>query len=420
MNRLTASLLAALEAFIVVAIGVFLPLVPLTLLWAIQYDFSVDWFVFWRAAADIWLLGNGVDLTVTLNDATLQIVGIRAAAEPFIVSFAPLAFALFTVLMGVRTGRRSVRSGSWLAAIITSFAVFVVFAGIVGITAINAIASPSPWQAFVVPALVWGLGLVAGVGIELAVGDTDDPVLERIEDLRDRMPSHIDSIIVSALRAATGAVALLIVGAGLVVTVSIALGFSSVVSLYEAAQVGVVGGVAVTIAQIAFMPNIVIWTASWLVGPGFTLGEGSIVSPSGTITGPVPSIPLLGSLPSNDLAFGFLGLAVPLIAGFIAALSARDQVIAALGIRSRVGYLALSAVVIGVIAGGEMALLAWWSAGAAGPSRFESVGPQPLLAGAMCAALVTVGALVGMASGSSERVASSARSAARGMRSHDG
>ncbi|GAB2509516.1 cell division protein PerM [Paramicrobacterium agarici] len=419
MNRLTASLLAALEAFIVVAIGVFLPLVPLTLLWAIQYDFSVDWFVFWRAAADIWLLGNGVDLTVTLNEATLQIVGIPDAAESFVVSFAPLAFALFTVLMGVRTGRRSVRSGSWLPAVITSFAVFVVFSGIVGITAINAIASPSAWQAFVVPALVWALGLVIGVAIELAITDDDDRVVQRVLDLRDRMPSHIDTIIMSCVRSATGAVALLIVGAGLVVTVSIVVGFSSVISLYQAAQVGVVGGISVTLAQIAYMPNVIIWTASWLVGPGYTLGEGSIVSPSGTITGPVPSIPLLGSLPGTDLAFGFVGLAIPLVAGFIAALSVRHRVVAAIGIRSKVAYLALSALVIGVIAGVEMALLAWWSAGAAGPARFVSVGPDPIAVGGMCAALVAVGALVGMASGSSERVASSARSAARGMHSHD-
>ncbi|MCW4457637.1 DUF6350 family protein [Microbacterium sp. MPKO10] len=419
MNRLTASLLAALEAFIVVAIGVFVPLVPLTLLWAIQYDFGIDWFVFWRAAADIWLLGNGVDITVTLNDAALQVVGIPDAAKPFVLSFAPLVFALFTLLMGVRTGRRAVRSGAWLPAVITSFAVFVVFAGIVGITAINAVASPTPWQAFLVPALVWGFGLLVGVGIELAVSDDDDAVLARLDELRERMPTHIDAIIMAALRAATGAVALLVVGAGLVVTVSIALNFSSIVSLYEAAQVGVVGGIALTLAQIAYMPNIVIWSASWLVGPGFTLGTGSIVSPSGTITGPVPSIPLLGSLPSHDLAFGFLGLAIPLIAGFIAALSARDRVVVALGIRSKALYLALTALVIGVIAGAEMAVLAWWAFGAAGPARFASVGPNPLTVAGMTAALVGVGALVGMASGSSNAVATSARSAARGMRSRD-
>lgn len=412
MNRLTASLLAALEAFIVVAIGVFIPLVPLTLLWAIQYGFEIDWIVFWRAASDIWLLGNGVDLTITLNDATLQVVGLRKAAEPFVVGFAPLAFALFTVLMGVRTGRRAVRSGEWLPASITSLIVFAACSGAVGLSALNPVATPNVVAAFVIPTLVWGLGLAIGVGIGLA-GEDDDPVMRRLDDLRDRVPDHIAGLGVQALRGATAAVAALIAVAALVVTVSIAINFSGIVSLYETAQLGVVGGIAVTIAQIAFMPNIVIWAASWLVGPGFSLGTGSIVSPSGTITGPVPSVPILGVLPDTDLAFGFIGLGVPLIAGFIAALAVRDSAVHAIGIRSKAAYLAATALVIGVIAGLEMTLLAWWSSGALGPGRFVSVGPHPWLVGALTAALVGVGALLGMASGSSERVAASARSASR-------
>ena len=40
-------------------------LVPLMLMWAMQYGLAVDATVFLRAAADVWLLGHGVDLTVS-------------------------------------------------------------------------------------------------------------------------------------------------------------------------------------------------------------------------------------------------------------------------------------------------------------------------------------------------------------------
>ena len=55
MNRTTVALLAALEAVIVAAVGLGIALVPLTILWAAQYHLAVDWFIFWRAAGDIWL-----------------------------------------------------------------------------------------------------------------------------------------------------------------------------------------------------------------------------------------------------------------------------------------------------------------------------------------------------------------------------
>ncbi|MDQ1579348.1 MAG: hypothetical protein QOD05_123, partial [Microbacteriaceae bacterium] len=48
MNRTTVALLAALEALIVVAIGIGIALVPLTVLWAAQYHLAIDWLVFWR------------------------------------------------------------------------------------------------------------------------------------------------------------------------------------------------------------------------------------------------------------------------------------------------------------------------------------------------------------------------------------
>ena len=50
MNRRLTALFAAFEALLVVAIGVAVPLVVLTALWAFQYGLQLDWAIFWRAA----------------------------------------------------------------------------------------------------------------------------------------------------------------------------------------------------------------------------------------------------------------------------------------------------------------------------------------------------------------------------------
>ena len=106
MNRTTVALLAALEAVIVAAIGLGIALVPLTILWAAQYQLGAEWIVVWRAAADIWLVGHGANLTVTLDAQTVATLGLPGAATPFQVTIALLGFAVLTAGLGVRTGSR--------------------------------------------------------------------------------------------------------------------------------------------------------------------------------------------------------------------------------------------------------------------------------------------------------------------------
>ena len=107
MNRTIVALLAALEALIAVAVGIGIVLVPLTVLWAAQFGMAVDWAVFWRAAADVWLAGHGVDLAVTLPAVTVATLGLPAASAAFPLTIAVLGFALLTAAFGVRAGLRS-------------------------------------------------------------------------------------------------------------------------------------------------------------------------------------------------------------------------------------------------------------------------------------------------------------------------
>ena len=106
MNRRLTALFAAFEALLVVAIGVGIPLAPLTVLWGAQFGFGVDWGAFWRASVDIWLIGHGVDVTVTLDPATAAALGYPGAGDPFTITIAALGLGMLTLMLAVRAGRR--------------------------------------------------------------------------------------------------------------------------------------------------------------------------------------------------------------------------------------------------------------------------------------------------------------------------
>jgi hypothetical protein len=120
LNRQLTVLFAAFEAVLVAAIGIAVPLVPLTLLWGIQYGLAIDWTVFWRAAVDVWLLGHGVDVTMTLDPATAALLGFPGAGAPVTLTIAALGFAMLTLLLGVRAGRRVAETRHRLLGLIVS------------------------------------------------------------------------------------------------------------------------------------------------------------------------------------------------------------------------------------------------------------------------------------------------------------
>src|SRR6187402_2028812 len=151
MNRSLTALFSALEALLVVAVGIGIPLAPLTVLWAFQYNLQVDWVVFWRASVDTWLLGHGVDVTFTLQPALATGLGFPAAGTPFIVTIAALGFALLTVLMGVRAGRRIGETPHRVLGGLVAIGVFAALSLGVTLGALWPSARASIWQGTLLP-----------------------------------------------------------------------------------------------------------------------------------------------------------------------------------------------------------------------------------------------------------------------------
>ncbi|GAA1439941.1 cell division protein PerM [Leifsonia poae] len=435
MNRTTVALLAALEAVIVVAIGLGISLVPLTILWAAQYHLAADWFVFWRASADIWLVGHGVDLTVALNAQLGTALGLPGAVAPFTITIAALGFAALTTGLGVRTGLRASETPYRVTGAVSAVVTVGLLAAVVTFTARSAPVMPSAWQGILLPPLVYaigiGLGLVfahlrrepavgaaagpagaagapgAGIRDTGATADATDaprrPVPGGlIRGWLDAIPLVVRDIAAGALRAGTAAAAMVIAGAGIILAILIVVNFGAVIGLYEQLQAGGLGGAALTIGQLSVLPNLVIWLASWMIGPGFAIGTGSSVSPIGTELGPIPGLPLFGVIPPGGFSFGLIGVLVPIVAGFLAAGLLRWRIESANAHRGT-ATLFLTALAIGIVAGIELGLLAWWSSGSLGPGRLHDVGPNPWLVGAIAAGEVAVAAVIGLLAGGRSR-----------------
>jgi hypothetical protein len=170
------------------------------------------------------------------------------------------------------------------------------------------------------------------------------------------------------------------------------LGAERVLELHRALHPGVVGGAVLTVGQLAVLPNLVVWAAAVLAGPGFALGSGTSVAPLAVTLGPLPAVPLLGALPAPGAppTWALALLAVPVLAGAVAGmlLARRHPVPGPIPVRR----LAVDVLGMAGVAGLALAVLSWLSGGPAGPGLLAVTGPDPLLTGAAFAAEVALGA----------------------------
>jgi hypothetical protein len=401
MNRLGTALLAVIEAIVTVGVGVGIALVPLTLLWAFEYGLQVDWAVFWTAAGNVWLIGHGVDVTFTLGSAAAKATGLSGASAPIGVTLAALGFAVVTAWLGGRAGRRFAETEHRVTGILVGTASVAALGLLIALSSTSSATHPTIWQSVALPAIWFGVPAVVTAEVcRRRRGLAADPVTARIVELVDRVPALWRSIVGFGLRAGTVATAGVVAVAAVLVTLALLGSFAEVITLYERSHAGVVGGIALTVGQLAFIPDFVAWATAWLVGPGFAIGTGSAVSPIGTALGPVPAIPVLGALPTSGHTFGLVWVLVPVVAGFVAGGLLRPRLVRALGADDSALNRAFGGVATGLVAGIVVGGLAWLSSGSVGPGRLAEVGPHALVVGAFAALEVGVPAIIALAIGS--------------------
>ena len=120
------------------------------------------------------------------------------------------------------------------------------------------------------------------------------------------------------------------------------------------------------------VPNATVFAGSYLLGPGFTVGAQTVVSPTLVVTGPLPAFPLLAALPDSGPAPAWTVWLVG-VPALVAALAAARAQRRRPTLRWERG--ALRGCAGGVCAGVLTGLLAEVAGGAVGPGRMRLVEP---------------------------------------------
>jgi hypothetical protein len=123
------------------------------------------------------------------------------------------------------------------------------------------------------------------------------------------------------------------------------------------------------------LPNATLFSGSYLLGPGFTVGVGTLVSPHAVVLGPLPMFPLLAALPDSGATpswTSWLVLLAPLTALWGVARALRRYP------TTRWDEGAIRGLAGGVCAGVAFGVLAGVAGGAVGPGRMTDVAPYAL------------------------------------------
>ncbi|WP_308312559.1 DUF6350 family protein, partial [Streptomyces sp. ISL-11] len=139
------------------------------------------------------------------------------------------------------------------------------------------------------------------------------------------------------------------------------------------------GRLAVILLCVVLLPNAVVWAAAYGLGPGFAVGAGSVVAPSGAAGYPdLPRFPLLDVLPaagaSGPLTWAAAG-AVPVVAGVAVAYATVPRDPDAAG-RASLAGIAWTALLGSVFCAGAVMVLAGVASGAVGSGTLAAFGPS--------------------------------------------
>jgi hypothetical protein len=398
----------AIETAQAAVISALVVIAPIVAVWATAGFQNSAFDSLARLAGQAWLLIHGVPLE--LADAGSGAAGSGGSG---MLTLVPLGLTLIPFLLAWRAGRRLARASYtdqlW-QALLGSFVVYAAFGAATGFVCRTADVVINLWYAMLVPLIPYALGMVIGARRE--AGSWSRLIGVDAVAWISHTSQHsrwAGSYLASAAKAGFVALASALALACVLLAVDLLIHWNLVVAVYEALDAGALGGAALTIAQLGYLPNLAVFALAWASGSGFAMGVGSQVGPLGTATGPLPSIPVLAAIPAGSLEYGFVALVVPVLAGLLAGwwflregenhfdewLSIKVH---ARWFTATVSTLALG-VLVGAAAGVLSGGLAWLARGSAGLGRLTDIGPDPLWTAAWVAAEVGIGVVIGYAAG---------------------
>lgn len=354
-------------------------------------------------AADLWLMAHGAPL--------VRVETLSGVPAP--VGLTPLLLCVLPLWLLYRTARGAVRDGTdgdrpWRPAWWIGAGYLLVAAAVTGYAGSGPIRVDPLGAALRLPLVVVATVVAGGwrgLGRPVALPG-------RVRRARARTPVTVRAVLTrtgmsAALRGAAAATATLCAGGALLTAGAL---LWHVATGQRAAFPPLApswsGYAATLLLSLALVPNAAVWGAAWCLGPGFTLGGDSAVTPVAVTDLPrLPDFPLLAALPvegqGTPLTWALAG-SVPLAAGLVAA---RYVAGAAVPERGEPGRCALgrwqtagAAWLAACGCGAAMAVLAGWAGGPLGTGALAHLGPAWWWTGAAAltwtAALGVPGSLV--------------------------
>lgn len=363
--------MASLQAAVA---GLLMLVVPALAIWMATPRISVPWPESVRLAVNVWLLGHGTPLI--LADGRIDVVPLGLLLPLLWLSWSGGVRVVQSVEQRHSDGfvRGLVAPGVIYAAAYATIA--IVMAAFCGDATVRASLG----------AVALAAALVALAGLLIAA----------FPQLRAMLPGgeRLELVVRGA-----GVALLGWFGLALVVLVSgAAWGAGRMVEVQQALHPGGLGHVLLVLLQLVLVPTAWVWSASYVTGIGFSVGQGTAVSPFGTELAPLPALPLLGALPQTG--------SHPVQAVLLPALVVLAGGIAGYWVRQRRGErrgveLVGDAVMIAALATGAGVVLALLSSGAAGPGRMGDLGPAVGWLALVAGGQLLLGSLIGTFAGPS-------------------
>jgi hypothetical protein len=328
-----------------------------------------------RSAAQLWLVAHHVGFVL------------RGGGR---IGMFPLGLVVLPGLLLYRGGGWVVRAaevarlrhiGSAALAVAVPYALI---AGALAVVSRTPLAAASPWQA-VLAAFLLAL-CASGIGGARALAPW--------RRLLGLLPERPRSLVTGTL----GTLAVLIAVGAALAGVALAAHIGAFAALTGTLAPGLVGGLLLLVLQIALVPNAVVWSVAYLLGPGFAVGVGTVVAPTGSALGALPMLPMLAALPAGGTAgqpgggpaWVSLGvLAVPYLAGAFGGL-----LIVRVGPTPRLEAAPLWGFACGGATGLIIGVLAAFAGGPLGGGRLAAIGPSGWQVGLVTALEVGVAAAI--------------------------
>lgn len=203
-----------------------------------------------------------------------------------------------------------------------------------------------------------------------------------------QLGSRIPALAVFVLRRGVGAIAALLGLAAILLALRLLFNFGSAMDLFMGLNPGWSGFLAMLALTIGYIPVLVVWSAAYIVGAGFSIGPDVMVSPFIPVTAPtqLPPFPPLIAIPETAGALVWLLPLLVIVIGVLWGVGISKS----LGKESALIRLVLGFAVafVGAVIFYGLALI---SLGNLGDVRLVSLGPDPLLSASLFWILLAVG-----------------------------